>query len=41
MDEHLVGGATGEGIDDISISHVGELVPLLRKAFYVHLEGFV
>lgn len=29
MDKRLVGGATGEGIDDVGISHVGELVPLL------------
>ena len=41
VDERLVGHATDEGVDDVSISDVGELIVLLREMLDVLLEGLV
>ena len=41
MDEDLAGHATDEGIDDIDVGDVGELIALLGEALNVLLEGLV
>jgi hypothetical protein len=39
MDERLIGGAIGEGIDDVCVRDIGEFVALLGEALNVLLEG--
>ena len=41
MDERLVGHAVDEGIDDVDIGDVGELVALLGEMLDVLPEGLV
>jgi hypothetical protein len=41
MDEGLAGHAADEGIDDIGIGDVGELIALLGEALNVLLESLV
>ena len=41
VDKRLVGGATGEGIDDFSVYDVRELVLLLGEALDVLSKGLV
>jgi hypothetical protein len=41
MDERLIGHATDEGVDDISIDDVGGLIALLGEMLDVLLEGLV
>ena len=41
MDEHLVGRATDEGVDHVSINDVGELIALLGEALNVLPKGLV
>ena len=41
MDECLAGHAANEGIDDVGVSDVGELVALLREALDVLPEGLI
>ena len=41
MDEGLTGHAIDEGIDDIGVGDVGELIVLLGEALDVLLEGLV
>lgn len=41
MDERLTSGATSEGVDDISVSDIGEFIPLLGEALDVFSEGLV
>jgi hypothetical protein len=41
MDERLAGRATDEGIDDVGVSDVGELVVLLGETLDVLSEGLI
>ena len=41
MDERLAGCATYEGIDDVGVGDVGELIALLGEMLDVLLEGLV
>ena len=41
MDERLVGGAVGEGVDHIGVGDVGELIALLEEALDVLLEDLI
>jgi hypothetical protein len=41
MDEHLVGHATDEGIDHVSVGDVWELIAFLGEALNVLLEGLI
>ena len=41
MDERLVGHATDQYIDDVSVGDVGELIVLLGETLDVLLEGLV
>jgi hypothetical protein len=39
VDERLVGHATNEGVDYVSVGDVGDLITLLGEALNVLLEG--
>jgi hypothetical protein len=41
VDERLAGRALDEGVDDVCIGDVGELIVLLRETLDVLLEGLV
>ena len=41
MDGRLIGHAADEGVDDISIGDVGELIALLGETLDVLLEGLI
>ena len=41
VDEHLVGHAIDEGVDDVGVGDVGELIALLGKMLDVLPEGLV
>ena len=39
MDKRLAGHAADEGVDDVGVGDVGELIALLGEALVVLLEG--
>ena len=41
MDEHIIGRAADEAIDDVDVGDVGELIALLGEMLDVLLEGLV
>ena len=41
MDKRLVGHAADEGVDDVGVIDVGELISLLGETLNVLLEGLV
>jgi hypothetical protein len=41
VDKCLIGCAAGEGIDQVGIGDVGELITLLREALNVLLKGLI
>ena len=41
MDERLIGHAADEGVDDVGVGDVGELIALLGEMLDVLLEGLI